>query len=119
MLVRRKHVQQMESQGLQNPHARLFSNPAGDYGSMVNERVGTSDWESASELGDTWASRYAFSYGWSGSVRLLLFHVGRALLLCAAHASSGISGMGIGVSGSLLSSMNVYVTLCMGLQPDS
>ena len=61
--LRRKHVQQMESQGLQNPHARLFSNPAGDYGSMVNERVGTSDWESASELGDTWASRNAFSYG--------------------------------------------------------
>lgn len=24
--------------------ARLFSNPAGDYGSMVNERVGASNW---------------------------------------------------------------------------
>ena len=61
--VRRKHVRQMEGQGLQNPHARLFSNPAGDYGSMVNERVGTSNWESSSELGDTWASRNSFSYG--------------------------------------------------------
>ena len=31
--------------------------------SMVNERVGSSQWESSSELGDTWASRNAFSYG--------------------------------------------------------
>ena len=36
---------------------------AGDYGSMVNERVGASDWESGEELGDTWASRNSFSYG--------------------------------------------------------
>lgn len=36
---------------------------AGDYGSMVNERVGTGEWEDGSELGDTWASRNAFSYG--------------------------------------------------------
>jgi hypothetical protein len=36
---------------------------AGDFGSMVNERVGASDWESGKELGDTWASRNAFSYG--------------------------------------------------------
>ena len=43
--------------------ARLFSNPSGDYGSMVNERVGTSDWSSSAELGDTWASRNAYSYG--------------------------------------------------------
>ena len=56
-------MRQMEGRGLQNPHARLFSNPAGDYGSMVNERVGTSNWESSSELGDTWASRNSFSYG--------------------------------------------------------
>jgi cobalamin biosynthesis Mg chelatase CobN len=30
----------MEGAGLANAGARLFSNPAGDYGSMVNERVG-------------------------------------------------------------------------------
>ena len=144
----RKHVREMGSRGLENPHARLFSNPAGDYGrcvcfcslsisccmssviagcagcscainpavaacslpaagcmhqswmgqhgheshpgpvpwtcgvnpckqhgslspcpeacavrSMVNERVGSSQWEQSSELGDTWASRNAFSYG--------------------------------------------------------
>jgi len=35
----------------------------GDYGSMVNERVGTGAWEDGRELGDTWAARNAFSYG--------------------------------------------------------
>ena len=52
-----------QAQGLDNPAARLFSNPAGDYGSMVNERVGTAAWENGDELGDTWASRNAYSYG--------------------------------------------------------
>jgi len=59
----RKHAQEMGKKGLKNTAARLFSNPAGDYGSMVNERVGASNWESGEELGDTWASRNAFSYG--------------------------------------------------------
>ncbi len=54
---------EMKGTGLTNPAARLFSNPAGDYGSMVNERVGAGNWESGQELGDTWASRNAFSYG--------------------------------------------------------
>ena len=103
-------------QGLTNPAARLFSNPAGDYGSMVNERVsraccarlharlagshapagaapcslasrtpqtsvsatalppprwmhpqvGAGNWEGGDELGTTWASRNAFSYGRGG-----------------------------------------------------
>ena len=30
---------------------------------MVNERVGAGNWESGDELGDTWVSRNAFSYG--------------------------------------------------------
>eukprot|EP00873_Tetraselmis_striata_P036146 jgi/Tetstr1/456410/TSEL_043144.t1 len=59
----RKHALEMQAKGMDNTSARLFSNPAGDYGSMVNERVGASDWESGKELGDTWASRNAFSYG--------------------------------------------------------
>lgn len=33
---------------------------AGDYGSMVNERVGASNWEDGDELGNTWVSRNAF-----------------------------------------------------------
>ncbi len=66
MVLRRKHSSAMTDQGLANSSARLFSNPAGDYGSMVNERVGSSQWENGSELGDTWASRNAFSYGRCG-----------------------------------------------------
>ena len=62
-LCYRKHANSMKAEGLSNPSARLFSNPAGDYGSMVNERVGASNWEDGKELGDTWASRNAFSYG--------------------------------------------------------
>lgn len=66
-MVCRKHSSAMSDQGLANSSARLFSNPAGDYGSMVNERIGSSQWEDGSELGDTWASRNAFSYGRYGS----------------------------------------------------
>ena len=60
----------MRAQGLSNAGARLFSNPAGDYGSMVNERVGASNWEDGDELGNTWVSRNAFrwagAWGWMG-----------------------------------------------------
>lgn len=62
----RKHSFDMVSNGFENPAARIFSNPAGDYGSMVNERVGAGDWEQGEELGDTWQSRYSFSYGRGG-----------------------------------------------------
>ena len=62
----RKHALEMRADGLENASARLFSNPPGDYGSMVNERVGTSEWEDGRELGDTWASRNAYSYGRGG-----------------------------------------------------
>ena len=67
----RKHALEMGSKGLDNPSARLFSNPAGDYGSMVNERVGAGNWESGSELGDTWAARNAFSYGRCGCLSII------------------------------------------------
>ncbi|KAG1670953.1 hypothetical protein FOA52_011388 [Chlamydomonas sp. UWO 241] len=62
----RKHSADMKSKGFDNAGARLFSNPAGDYGSMVNERVGQGSWENGDELGDTWASRNAYSYGRGG-----------------------------------------------------
>ena len=55
----KKHANAMRADGLENTSARLFSNPPGDYGSMVNERVGTSEWEDGRELEDTWASRNA------------------------------------------------------------
>jgi magnesium chelatase subunit H len=59
----RKHVLALQAQGIENAAARLFSNPAGDYGSLVNDRVVDSNWESGDELGDTWCDRNAFSYG--------------------------------------------------------
>jgi magnesium chelatase subunit H len=54
----RKHSLKLESQGVDRPAARIFSNPAGDYGSLVNERIGNGDWETESELGQTWQVRF-------------------------------------------------------------
>lgn len=59
----RKHTLTLKAQGVENPTARLFSNPAGDFGSMVNERVVDGSWESGDELGQTWRDRNVFSYG--------------------------------------------------------
>ncbi|MGB3291772.1 MAG: magnesium chelatase subunit H [Phormidesmis sp.] len=59
----RKHVLELQAQGVENASARLFSNPAGDYGSLVNDRVVDSNWESGDELGQTWCDRNTFSYG--------------------------------------------------------
>jgi magnesium chelatase subunit H len=59
----RKHVFALRSQGIEQASARLFSNPAGDFGSLVNDRVVDANWESATELGQTWRDRNAFSYG--------------------------------------------------------
>ncbi|NMG17982.1 cobaltochelatase subunit CobN, partial [Brasilonema bromeliae] len=59
----RKHALALKAQGVENVSARLFSNPAGDFGSLVNDRVVDSNWESGDELGDTWKGRNVFSYG--------------------------------------------------------
>ncbi len=59
----RKHALALKSQGIKNVSARLFSNPAGDFGSLVNDQVVDRNWESGDELGKTWESRNAFSYG--------------------------------------------------------
>jgi len=59
----RKHELALEAQGIKNASARLFSNPAGDYGSLVNDRVVDSNWENSEELGNTWCDRNAYSYG--------------------------------------------------------
>jgi len=59
----RKHALALQAQGVENISARLFSNPAGDFGSLVNDRVVDSNWESGDELGDTWQGRNVFSYG--------------------------------------------------------
>jgi len=59
----RKHAEDLRADGVERPAARLFSNPPGDYGSMVNEVVGTGDWSESESLGETWTGRNAFSYG--------------------------------------------------------
>ena len=59
----RRHARALEAQGVENPTARLFSNPAGDFGSLVNDRITDANWESGDELAGTWQDRNAFSYG--------------------------------------------------------
>ncbi len=59
----RKHALALQAQGVENASARLFSNPAGDFGSLVNDRVVDANWESGDELGQTWQGRNTFSYG--------------------------------------------------------
>jgi magnesium chelatase subunit H len=59
----RKHAIALKAQGIDNATARLFSNPAGDFGSLVNDQVVSSSWESGEDLANTWQGRNAFSYG--------------------------------------------------------
>lgn len=59
----RKHALALKAQGVDNVSARLFSNPAGDFGSLVNDQVVDSNWESGDELANTWKKRNVFSYG--------------------------------------------------------
>ncbi|WP_421654427.1 magnesium chelatase subunit H [Leptothermofonsia sp. ETS-13] len=59
----RKHALALKTHGVENSSARLFSNPAGDFGSLVNDQVVASNWESGDELGQTWQERNVFSYG--------------------------------------------------------
>ncbi|MEB3320776.1 MAG: magnesium chelatase subunit H [Cyanobium sp.] len=59
----RRHALQLTAAGIENPSARLFSNPAGDFGSLVNDRITDANWESGEELADTWQGRNVFSYG--------------------------------------------------------
>ncbi|MEH2461500.1 magnesium chelatase subunit H [Nostoc sp.] len=59
----RRHALALKAQGVENVSARLFSNPPGDFGSLVNDQVVDGNWESGEELGKTWQSRNVFSYG--------------------------------------------------------
>ncbi len=59
----KKHALDLAEEGVERPAARLFSNPPGDYGSMVNEVVGSGDWDESESLGETWKGRNVFSYG--------------------------------------------------------
>lgn len=60
----KKHAQELVQDGVkERAAARLFSNPPGDYGSMVNEVVGTGEWDDDASLGETWKGRNVYSYG--------------------------------------------------------
>ena len=60
----RKHCDELLASGSkERVAARLFSNPPGDYGSMVNEVVSTGDWSESETLGETWKGRNVYSYG--------------------------------------------------------
>ena len=59
----KKHSMELAEGGTERPAARLFSNPPGDYGSMVNEVVGSGDWEEPESLGEIWRGRNSYSYG--------------------------------------------------------
>ncbi|KAJ1489238.1 magnesium-chelatase, subunit H [Baffinella frigidus] len=62
----KKHALELQAAGETASTARIFSNPPGEFGSMVNERVSDSSWTDEGELGETWASRNAFSFGRDG-----------------------------------------------------
>ncbi|CAJ1416496.1 unnamed protein product [Effrenium voratum] len=61
----RKHYLELLEQEKDEDAAlsRIFSNAAGEFGSLVNERVVAGNWENDQELGETWASRNAFAFG--------------------------------------------------------
>lgn len=60
----RKHSNELKASGTsERTAARLFSNPPGDFGSMVNEVVGTGEWDDDESLGETWRGRNVYSYG--------------------------------------------------------
>ena len=59
----KKHAMELDDDGIERSAARLFSNPPGDYGSMVNEVIGSGEWEDKSSLGETWVGRNVYSYG--------------------------------------------------------
>ena len=48
----KKHAEELKLEGVERPAARLFSNPPGDYGSMVNEIIGSGEWEEEQSLGN-------------------------------------------------------------------
>lgn len=59
----RKHYLALKQQGVENASARLFSNPAGDFGSLVNDQIVDGNWNTQEELANTWEKRNMFSYG--------------------------------------------------------
>jgi len=61
--VRKHFLELQEAEGSEGAGTRIFSNAAGEFGSLVNERVSAGSWEETDELGETWAQRNAFAFG--------------------------------------------------------
>ncbi|WP_030007245.1 magnesium chelatase subunit H [Picosynechococcus sp. NKBG042902] len=59
----RKHSLELQAEGVENTTARLFSNPAGDFGSLVNDQIVEGNWDNSDELAKTWEGRNQYSYG--------------------------------------------------------
>jgi magnesium chelatase subunit H len=82
----RKHVQAMLAEGhdLAAATARIFSQPAGQYGSYVDDAIDGGAWEERQELEELFVKRNAYAYGGSNEstarpevLRSLLGTVGR------------------------------------------
>lgn len=61
--VKKHFLELEESEGEDGAASRIFSNAAGEFGSLVNERVSAGSWDETQELGETWAQRNAFAFG--------------------------------------------------------
>ena len=94
----KKHTQALAAKGVERPFSRLFSNPPGDFGSLVNEQIGSGDWSDGKELGNTWQGRNSFSYGrQSSSVGKQQPQMGGV----GAGVAGGAGGTGGGVGGGV------------------
>lgn len=108
----RKHALQLEAAGVEGASARLFSNPAGDYGSLVNERVGNGDWEEEEQLGDTWQSRNAFSFGRGGEKGVNRADVLEALLATTDRIVQEIDSVEYGLTDIQVRILGVVSVAC-------
>jgi len=61
--VRKHFLELRESEDEEGSATRIFSNAAGEFGSLVNERVSAGSWDESEDLGETWAQRNAFAFG--------------------------------------------------------
>lgn len=113
----KKHALKLEAAGVERGSARLFSNPAGDYGSLVNERVGNGDWEDEEELGATWQSRNAFSFGRGGEKGVSRQAVLEELLATTDRVVQEIDSVEYGLTDIQVGAeKGCAVGLCVGLR---
>ncbi len=91
----KKHTQALAAKGVERPYSRLFSNPPGDFGSLVNEQIGSGDWSDGKELGNTWQGRNSFSYGRQSSSVGQQQQGGAGAGAGVGAAAGGAAGVGV------------------------